>query len=89
MSHLGHLSVEGSAALVEALESLPKDQEDPVDLCERIAQLLDVVTPLTRREDLPAEDRQILLAFCQSDDRLLTMAELIRVHDLATILARN
>jgi hypothetical protein len=63
--------------------TLPNDLKNPVPLCERIAQLLDVFMPLTRREDLSEDDRATLLAFCMTDHRLQNFAELIHGVDLA------
>jgi len=78
------LSREGGEALAAALLKLPDDRANPVPLCERIAQLLDVVAPLTRRADLPEADRRLLLAFCQNDRRLRSFANLTLAVDRAT-----
>jgi hypothetical protein len=82
------LSSAGSNALAEALRKLPNDLADPVPLCERIAQLLDVVVPLTESAELSDEDRAILVEFCQSDQRLLRFAEMSRAVDVETLESR-
>lgn len=70
-------------ALIEALTSLPNDYENPAPLCARINQLLDVVMPLTQREDLSPEDQAVLLEFCQADHRLENLTLLIHALDKA------
>jgi len=79
------LSPAGGHALYSALLSLPDDHAAPVPLCERIAQLLDVVVPLTERADIPAADRAILSSFCRSDRRLVNFAELTLAFDGAVL----
>lgn len=81
------LSPKGSDALATALGKLPVSPDRPTEVAERIAQLLDVVMPLTRREDLCEEDQEILLAFCMSDRRLLSFATML-VEMEATLRAR-
>ncbi len=79
--HLRRLTKVGSMAVASALRSLPDDRRNPVPLCERISQVIDVLQPLTHHPELPASDRVILLAFCCSDHRLFELAELITVLD--------
>jgi len=79
------LSPDGGHALAQALSKLPSDLQNPVPLCERIAQLLDVVVPLTTRADLSEADRAILRAFCTSDRRLLAFAALTSALDAAVV----
>lgn len=77
---MGDLSPRGMTALLGALATLPDDRMNPVPLCERISQLLDVMGPLIA-SDLPIEDRTILLTVCYTDRRLVELAELINAMD--------
>jgi hypothetical protein len=79
-NELGRLSDAGITAVAEALSTLPDDDSAP--LCERIAQVLDVVVPLVGRTDLPDADRRIIFALCHSDRRLVHLAEITQVTDL-------
>ena len=68
-------------ALVDALATLPDDRHGRVPLCERIAQVLDVLVPLTERDDFSPADRKILQSWL-SDHSLLICAHLISALDL-------